>query len=155
MTTDSLPLRQVHLFTDGACSGNPGRGGWGFILRDIQSQKEKEGCGAERETTNNRMELKAVIEGLKTLSRPCRVSLFSDSNYVLNGLKEWMPNWKKNNWKRKSGSRWEEVKNADLWQELDSLQSIHKISFHHVKGHSGHPENERCDQLAVGAYQNL
>jgi ribonuclease HI len=101
------------------------------------------------------MELKAVIEGLKALSRPCRVSLYSDSNYVLNGLKEWMPNWKKNNWRRKSGSRWEEVKNADLWKELDSLQSIHKISFHHIKGHSGHPENERCDQLAVSAYQNM
>jgi ribonuclease HI len=155
MTSDLASLRHVHLFTDGACSGNPGKGGWGFVLRDLQSQKEKEGSGAEQETTNNRMELKAVIEGLKALSRPCRVSLYSDSNYVLNGLKEWMPNWKKNNWRRKSGSRWEEVKNADLWKELDSLQSIHKISFHHIKGHSGHPENERCDQLAVSAYQNL
>jgi ribonuclease HI len=155
MTSDLAPLRHVHLFTDGACSGNPGKGGWGFVLRDLQSQKEKEGSGAEQETTNNRMELKAVIEGLKALSRPCRVSLYSDSNYVLNGLKEWMPNWKKNNWRRKSGSRWEEVKNADLWKELDSLQSIHKISFHHIKGHSGHPENERCDQLAVSAYQNM
>jgi ribonuclease HI len=155
MTSDLASLRHVHLFTDGACSGNPGKGGWGFVLRDLQSQKEKEGSGAEQETTNNRMELKAVIEGLKALSRPCRVSLYSDSNYVLNGLKEWMPNWKKNNWRRKSGSRWEEVKNADLWKELDSLQSIHKISFHHIKGHSGHPENERCDQLAVSAYQNM
>jgi ribonuclease HI len=155
MTSDLAPLRHVHLFTDGACSGNPGKGGWGYVLRDLQSQKEKEGSGAEPETTNNRMELKAVIEGLKALSRPCRVSLYSDSNYVLNGLKEWMPNWKKNNWRRKSGSRWEEVKNAELWKELDSLQSIHKISFHHIKGHSGHPENERCDQLAVSAYQNL
>ncbi|MFN7290922.1 MAG: ribonuclease HI [Pirellula sp.] len=155
MTSDLAPLRHVHLFTDGACSGNPGKGGWGYVLRDLQSQKEKEGSGAERETTNNRMELKAVIEGLKALSRPCRVSLYSDSNYVLNGLKEWMPNWKKNNWRRKSGSRWEEVKNAELWKELDSLQSIHKISFHHIKGHSGHPENERCDQLAVSAYLNL
>ena len=155
MTSDLAPLRHVHLFTDGACSGNPGKGGWGFVLRDLQSQKEKEGSGAEQETTNNRMELKAVIEGLKALSRPCRVSLYSDSKYVLNGLKEWMPNWKKNNWRRKSGSRWEEVKNADLWKELDSLQSIHKILFHHIKGHSGHPENERCDQLAVSAYQNL
>jgi ribonuclease HI len=155
MTSDLAPLRHVHLFTDGACSGNPGKGGWGYVLRDLQSQKEKEGSGAEPETTNNRMELKAVIEGLKALSRPCRVSLYSDSNYVLNGLKEWMPNWKKNNWRRKSGSRWEEVKNSDLWKELDSLQSIHKISFHHIKGHSGHPENERCDQLAVSAYLNL
>jgi ribonuclease HI len=148
-------LRHVQLYTDGACSGNPGPGGWAYVLRDVQSKKEREGSGAQRDTTNNRMELQAVIEGLRVLTRPCRVSLYADSSYVLNGLKEWMANWKKNNWRRKSGSRWEEVKNADLWQQLDQLQSLHKISFHHVKGHSGHPENERCDQLAVAAYQNL
>jgi ribonuclease HI len=153
--TTTPPLRHVQLYTDGACSGNPGPGGWAYILRDLQSKKEKEASGAERETTNNRMELTAVIEGLAALTRPCQVALYSDSAYVLNGLKEWMPNWKKNNWRRKQGSKWEEVKNADLWKRLDELQSTHKISFHHVKGHSGHPENERCDELAVAAYQNL
>ncbi|XZE34228.1 ribonuclease HI [Pirellulaceae bacterium SH501] len=153
-STPTDTLRRVQLYTDGACSGNPGPGGWAYVLRDIQSKKEREGSGAERETTNNRMELRAVIEGLKVLTRPCRVSLYADSQYVLNGLKQWMPNWKKNGWRRKDGSKWVEVKNADLWKELDQLKNIHQISFHHVKGHSGHPENERCDELAVAAYQN-
>jgi ribonuclease HI len=148
-------LRRVQLFTDGACSGNPGKGGWAFILRDVQSKKEKEGSGAERDTTNNRMELMAVIQGLSALTRPCHVLLYADSQYVLNGLKEWMPGWKKNNWRRKDGSKWVEVKNSDLWKQLDELTSKHKISFHHVKGHSGHSENERCDELAVAAYENL
>jgi ribonuclease HI len=152
---ESTALRHVQLYTDGACSRNPGPGGWAYVLRDMQSKKEKEGCGAEPETTNNRMELQAVIEGLKILTRPCDVTLYADSQYVLKGLKEWMAPWKKNNWRRKEGNKFAEVKNVDLWQELDRLQSIHKISLHHVKGHSGHAENERCDQLAVNAYQNL
>lgn len=155
MTETKPPLRPVQLYTDGACSGNPGPGGWAYILRDIGSKKEKEGSGAERDTTNNRMELMAVIQGLKALTRPCHVALYADSNYVLQGLSTWMAGWKKNGWRRRSGSKWEEVKNVDLWQELDALSMKHKITFHHVKGHSGHTENERCDELAVAAYQNM
>ncbi len=154
-SNETSPLRRVQLYTDGACSGNPGPGGWAFVLRDLQSKKEREGSGGERETTNNRMELRAVIEGLSVLTRPCHVALYADSQYVLKGLKEWMAGWKKNNWRRKSGSKYEELKNADLWKELDRLKSLHQITFHHVKGHSGHPENERCDVLAVAASKTV
>lgn len=143
--------RVIQLYTDGACSGNPGPGGWAYILRDVLTKTEKEGSGGASETTNNQMEMQAVIEGLKALKRPCRVELHSDSSYVLQGLKTWMAGWKKNGWRRKSGSKWEPVKNVELWQELDELIVIHDISYHHVKGHSGHPENERCDELAVAA----
>ena len=139
---------EVILFTDGACSGNPGPGGWGFILRHPQSGKEIERSGGEANTTNNRMELLAVIEGLKTLTRPTSVELVSDSKYVLQGLEEWMPGWKKRGWKRKEGNQLKPVKNVELWQELDILTAKHQVRFTHVKGHAGHPENERCDQLA-------
>ncbi|MBX3422439.1 MAG: ribonuclease HI [Pirellulaceae bacterium] len=147
-------MREVYLYTDGACSGNPGPGGWAFILRDIKTGKELEGSGGERDSTNNRMELMAVIEGLKTLKKSCQVKLYSDSTYVLQGLREWMAGWKRNGWKRKDGSRRVPVKNVELWQALDQLVQQHQLSYHHVRGHSGHPENERCDELAVAASEN-
>ncbi len=142
---------EVILFTDGACSGNPGPGGWGYILRHPKSGKEIERSGGERETTNNRMEMKAVIEGLRALTRPTRVEVVSDSKYVLDGLAAWMPKWKKNGWKRKEGNQLKPVKNVELWQELDELLAPHEYRLTHVRGHRGHPENERCDQLAVEA----
>lgn len=151
-SNNSLPqLRSVELYTDGACSGNPGPGGWAYVLRDGPTKQVREGAGGQAMTTNNQMELQAVIEGLLALKRPCLVHLYADSQYVLNGLKSWMAGWKKNNWRRKSGSKWEAVKNVELWQQLDELVVLHRIEFHHVKGHSGHQENERCDELAVAA----
>ncbi len=143
----------VHLFTDGACSGNPGPGGWGYILRHVSTGKEKELSGGERETTNNRMELTAVVRGLQALKRPCKVELFTDSVYVGKGMSEWMPKWKANGWRRREGKSWKPVKNEDLWRELDALITRHKIKYTRVAGHSGHPENDRCDELAVAAYQ--
>lgn len=138
----------VHLFTDGACSGNPGPGGWGFLLRHPTTGKELERAGGERETTNNRMELRAVIEGLSALTAPSVVELYSDSQYVLNGLEKWLDGWKKKGWKTASKKP---VKNEDLWRELDALRKDHSIRFHWVRGHAGHAENERVDALAVGA----
>ncbi len=151
MTETNNTLRTVFLYTDGACSGNPGPGGWAYILRDGPTKKEKEGSGGARETTNNQMELQAVIEGLRALSRPCRVELYSDSKYVLDGLQSWTKGWKKNGWRRKTSRGWEEVKNVESWKMLDELVSIHEMHYHHVRGHMGHPENERCDELAVAA----
>lgn len=145
----------VHLFTDGGCSGNPGPGGWAFILRHPVSGKELERAGGEPETTNNRMELQAVVEGLSALKRPTSVELFTDSTYVGKGISEWMPKWKRNGWRRKEGTRWAEVKNVDLWQQLDKLLLQHQVKYTRVAGHSGHPENERCDELAVAAYQQF
>jgi len=144
---------EVQLFTDGGCSGNPGPGGWAFILRHPASGKEKEGVGAERETTNNRMEMVAVIRGLEALTRPTRVELVTDSSYVGRGISEWLPKWKANGWRRRVGDKTAEIKNEDLWRKLDELVSRHRVEFTHVRGHSGHPENERCDTLAVAAYQ--
>lgn len=140
---------EVVLFTDGACSGNPGPGGWAFILRHPASGTEKVESGSEAETTNNRMELLAVIRGLEALKRPTVVELVTDSEYVGKGLTQWMAKWKVNHWRRGSSA----VKNADLWRRLDELASTHRVTFTHVRGHCGHPENERCDQLAVAAYQ--
>lgn len=158
MSADSLahciPSQvNVHLFTDGGCSGNPGPGGWAFILRHLKTGKEKEAAGAERETTNNRMELQAVISGLEALSRPCHVELFTDSVYVGKGLTEWISKWRSNGWRRREGSRWHPIKNDDLWKRLDELLQRHQIKYTRVAGHSGHPENDRCDELAVAAYQ--
>jgi ribonuclease HI len=150
-SASSVP--EVQLFADGACSGNPGPGGWAFVLRHVKSGKEKEAAGAERETTNNRMELTAVIRGLESLTRPATVELVTDSVYVGKGLTEWMAKWKANGWRRREGSRWAEVKNEDLWRRLDELLAKHRVRFTHVRGHSGHAENERCDTLAVAAYQ--
>ena len=146
---------EVQLFADGACSGNPGPGGWAYILRHVKSSKEKVASRAERETTNNRMELTAVIRGLESLTRPADVELVTDSTYVGKGLTEWMPKWKANGWRRREGSRWAEVKNEDLWRRLDQLLRRHRVHFTHVRGHSGHVENERCDTLAVAAYQRF
>jgi ribonuclease HI len=144
---------QVQLFTDGACSGNPGPGGWAFLLRHPGSGKELERSGAERETTNNRMELLAVIRGLEALKRPASVELVTDSVYVGRGITEWLPKWKANGWRRREGKQLKEIKNEDLWRRLDYLLSRHRVRFTHVRGHAGHPENERCDTLAVAAYQ--
>ncbi len=143
------------LFTDGACSGNPGPGGWAFILRHIPTGKELERSGGERETTNNRMELQAVVEGLSALKRSTSVRIVSDSAYVLNGLSSWIKSWKANGWRRKVNGRWAEVKNLDLWQKLDELVANHNVEFSKIKGHSGHPENERCDELAVEEWQKF
>jgi ribonuclease HI len=133
----------VQLFTDGACSGNPGPGGWGCILRF--KGVEKELSGGEPGTTNNRMEMKAVISGLAALKRSCTVEVYTDSQYVQKGISEWIWGWKKRGWKTADNKP---VKNADLWQELDALVRNHKVTWHWVKGHAGHPENERADALA-------
>ncbi len=148
-------VSEVQLFADGACSGNPGPGGWAFILRHVKSGKEKEASGAERESTNNRMELTAVIRGLEALTRPTAIELVTDSTYVGKGLTEWMPKWKANGWRRREKGRWADVKNEDLWRRLDELLARHRLHFTHIRGHSGHPENERCDTLAVAAYQRF
>ena len=131
------------MFTDGACRGNPGKGGWGVLLRFGEAEKEL--YGGEVFTTNNQMELMAVIMGLEALKKPCRVVITTDSKYVLSGITEWMPNWKKRNWKTANKKP---VLNAELWRRLDSLVSQHEVSWQWVKGHSGHPENEIADQLA-------
>lgn len=142
----------VELYTDGACSGNPGPGGWAFILKHPASGKEVEGVGAELETTNNRMELMAVIAGLEGVKRPCRVEVYSDSQYVLKGLREWMDQWIKRGWRTASK---QPVKNQDLWERLDTLRKKHTLSFHWIRGHNEHPENERCDRMAVAAREAL
>lgn len=144
---------EVQLFADGGCSGNPGPGGWAFLLRHPASGKEMERSGAEPQTTNNRMELMAVIRGLEALKRPTRVELVTDSVYVGRGLMQWLPRWKANGWRRRPGKQRPDIKNEDLWRRLDQLLSLHQVEFTHVRGHSGHPENERCDALAVAAYQ--
>ncbi len=135
----------VQLFTDGACLGNPGPGGWAFILRHPASGREREDAGNEPQTTNNRMELLAVIRGLEALTEPTDVTLIGDSEYVLKGLTEWMPGWKKRGW-RTSGKK--PVKNVELWQRLDELLATHHLAVEWVRGHTGHAENERCDQMA-------
>jgi ribonuclease HI len=144
---------EVQLFADGACSGNPGPGGWAFVLRHPASGKELVRSGGERETTNNRMELTAVIRGLESLNRGASVELITDSVYVGKGITEWMPKWKADGWKRREGKSLKEVKNEDLWRRLDALLGRCRLHFTHVRGHSGHEENERCDTLAVAAYQ--
>ncbi|HVT63289.1 MAG TPA: ribonuclease HI [Legionellaceae bacterium] len=140
----------VIIFTDGACKGNPGPGGWGAILR--YQDHEKEIKGAEVMTTNNRMELTAAIEALKSLTRPCQVDLYSDSDYLRQGMQSWLMQWKKKGWRN---SKNEPVKNVDLWMHLDELAKTHTIQWHWVKGHSGHPENERADALANEAIVEL
>ena len=144
-------MQRVEIFTDGACSGNPGAGGWGVILRCRGVEKEL--SGAERETTNNRMEMTAVIEALKALKCPCNITLYTDSRYVMDGVNQWLPNWKRNNWK--TANKKSDVKNVELWQELDALLPQHEIRWVWVKGHAGHPENERVDELARSAIKTL
>jgi ribonuclease HI len=146
-------MSEVQLYTDGACSGNPGPGGWAFLLRHSVSGKEMEDSGGEPETTNNRMELTAVVHGLGPLVRPTQVELFTDSVYVGMGISEWLAKWKANGWRRREGKRWAAVKNEDLWQALDQLLEKHVVTYTRVAGHSGHLENDRVDELAVAAYQ--
>jgi ribonuclease HI len=136
-------LPEVEIFTDGACKGNPGPGGWGSILRS--NGKERELSGGEAPTTNNRMELMAAIEALKALKKPCRVQLWTDSNYVRDGITKWIHGWRRNGWKTADKKS---VKNAELWQALLDACEPHRIEWHWVKGHAGHPENERADALA-------
>lgn len=144
-------MKKVMIYTDGACSGNPGPGGWGTILRF--GEHEKELSGGEANTTNNRMELMAVIEGLRALKEPCEVELTSDSQYVCNGInKGWAKSWQKNNWIKSDKTK---AKNPDLWEELLSLMDKHKVKIIWVRGHNGHPENERCDRLAVAAAEKF
>ncbi len=145
----ATPLPSVILFTDGACSGNPGPGGWAYILRHPLSGKEKVSSGGAALTTNNQMELSAVIEGLQALSRQSLVEVVTDSTYVAKGAMEWMPGWKQNGWRRREKGSWKPVKNVEYWQALDELLSKHRVKFTIIKGHAGHPENERCDELAV------
>ena len=141
---------EAEIYTDGACRGNPGRGGWGAVLR--YKGHEKTLYGAEPLTTNNRMELMAAICALESLKRPCRVRLTTDSQYVQKGITEWMSNWKRNGWKTAAKKP---VKNADLWQRLDAAISGHQIQWEWVRGHSGHPENELADELANRAIDEL
>jgi ribonuclease HI len=145
MSEDS---ERVLIYTDGACSGNPGPGGWAAIL--FFKGKEKEVSGGEPHTTNNRMEIRAAIEGLKALTRPCTVDLFTDSQYVRQGITAWMHNWKRRGWRTADNKP---VKNEDLWRELDEAASRHKVAWHWVKGHADDPTNIRVDELAVAAMQ--
>jgi len=142
MTSEGTPKR-VTLFTDGACSGNPGPGGWGVLM--IYGETRKTLNGGEAKTTNNRMELTAAIQALESLTRPCSVDLYTDSQYVRQGITQWMHGWKRNGWKTVDKKP---VKNADLWQRLDDVVKRHTVEFYWVKGHAGHPENEEVDQLA-------
>ena len=139
-------MTSVELFTDGACKGNPGPGGWGALIR--AGEHEKELSGGERLTTNNRMELTAAIEGLNALTRPCAVTLSTDSRYVMDGLTKWIKGWQRNGWRTADKKP---VKNADLWQALLAAAAPHRIEWVWVKGHAGHPENERADRLASDA----
>ena len=137
-------MKRIEIFTDGACLGNPGAGGWAAILR--YNDVEKEIFGGENETTNNRMELTAVISALSALKESCNITLYTDSRYVMDGIEKWIDNWKKNNWK--TTNKKSAVKNIELWQKLDELRMAHEIRWVWVKGHAGHKENERCDELA-------
>ena len=139
-----MDLPKVEIFTDGACKGNPGPGGWGAILRAANS-KERELSGGETPTTNNRMELKAAIEALNALAKPCRVELHTDSNYVKDGITKWIHGWRRNGWRTADKKP---VKNADLWQRLDAAMARHDVRWHWVRGHAGHELNERADALA-------
>ena len=144
-------MKKVEIFTDGACKGNPGPGGWGAILR--YGKAEKEISGGEKNTTNNRMEISAVLEALRCLKEPCEVTLYSDSQYVCNAIeKGWAKKWKANNWMR---NKTDPALNADLWEDLLNLCEKHKMTIVWVKGHAGHPENERCDRLAVAAAEKF
>jgi ribonuclease HI len=141
--------KTVNIFTDGACSGNPGPGGWGALLR--YNGTEKELSGGEPDTTNNRMEMLAAIVALESLSQPCQVNLYTDSTYLKDGITKWIVGWKKNGWRTAAKKP---VKNVDLWQRLDEIIKPHNIDWHWVKGHSGHPENERVDDLARAEVEN-
>lgn len=144
-------MKKVDIYTDGACRGNPGKGGWGAVL--VYNGREKELSGGEKETTNNRMELTAAIKALRQLREPCEVTLTSDSKYLIDAItKKWVYSWKAKNWKKSDGSK---ALNIDLWEELLPLLETHKVTFVWVKGHDGHPYNERCDKLATDFADNL
>ncbi|MBR3966874.1 MAG: ribonuclease HI [Clostridia bacterium] len=144
-------MKKVEIYTDGACRGNPGKGGWGAVL--VYGDKKKELCGGEKETTNNRMELTAAIEALSALKEPCEVTMTSDSQYLINGItKGWAVSWREKGWKKADKSP---ALNPDLWQKLLDLLEIHKVEFIWVKGHAGHPYNERCDELATSFADSL
>jgi ribonuclease HI len=143
---------QVVIYTDGACSGNPGPGGWGALLQF--GKHEKELSGAERETTNNRMEITAAVMALRALKEPCQVDLYTDSEYLKKGITEWIVNWKKLGWRRGSPGKTKPLANADLWRELDSAITAHQIKWHWLKGHAGQAGNVRADQLAVKAMRS-
>ena len=143
-------MKQVIMYTDGACRGNPGPGGWGVLLKFNGTQKEI--FGGSSSTTNNKMELKAAIEGLRLLTEPCSINLYTDSKYVMDGITQWINNWKKNNWKT---STKKDVKNKELWQELDNLMDYHEVTLHWVKGHSGDEDNEMADMLANKGIDSL
>ena len=143
-------MKTVNIYTDGACRGNPGVGGWGALIE--YENHNKEIFGGEKLTTNNQMELMAAIQGLKALSEKCIVNLTTDSKYVMNGINSWIKNWKRNNWKN---SQKQNVKNKDLWIQLDKLNEQHDVKWHWVKGHSGHPQNELADQLANKGIDSL
>jgi ribonuclease HI len=146
-----MPLPpKVELYCDGACLGNPGRGGWGYLLR--LGASEKEGSGFEAETTNNRMELLAVIRGLEALTKPCAVTMFSDSQYVVKGIQTWLAGWKRNGWRKADK---QPVLNVELWQALDAQLQRHRVEARWVKGHAGHAENERVDSLANQAAHSV
>ena len=136
-------MKSIEIFTDGACSGNPGPGGWGALLRSGDTTKEL--SGGDPDTTNNRMEMMAAIAGLEALNKRCKVDLTTDSQYVRLGITEWLPGWRQRNWKTAAKK---DVKNRDLWERLSALADQHDVTWHWVKGHSGHPENERVDELA-------
>lgn len=141
--TTQIPRPKVVIYTDGACKGNPGPGGWGVVLRS--GAHEKELFGGERSTTNNRMELTAVIEALASLKRSCDVAIYTDSEYVRKGITEWIHGWKQRGWKTADRKP---VKNAELWQRLEALAGLHRVEWHWVRGHNGDPGNERADELA-------
>ena len=144
-------MKEVTLYTDGACSGNPGKGGWGAIL--IYKDYKKEMSGGEKETTNNKMELTAAIEGLSALKEPCRVKLYSDSKYLIDGItKGWARSWRAKNWKKSDGKP---ALNVELWERILELDEYHEIEYIWVKGHAGNPYNERCDRLAVAYYESI
>lgn len=143
-------MNTVYLYTDGACKGNPGPGGWGCLMRYGKHQKELH--GGEADTTNNRMELTAVVKGLAALKRPCHIVICTDSQYVKNGMEKWIHGWKSNGWKTANKQA---VKNEDLWRQLDQLAALHQIQWTWVRGHTGHPENERADQLANQGVQEI
>ena len=142
-------MKQVEIFTDGACKGNPGPGGWGALLR--MGRHEKELSGAEAETTNNRMEMTAVIKALGALTEPCEVAVYSDSKYVIDGITKWVHGWKKRGWVNASKKP---VRNADLWHDLIEVAAKHEVNWHWVRGHNGHAENERVDQIASAAAES-
>lgn len=149
--SESDIMKKVYIYTDGACSGNPGCGGWGAVL--VYGSTEKELSGADKETTNNRMELMAVIKSLEALKEPCEVELTTDSKYVCDAVnKEWVYSWKRNGWKKADKKP---ALNVDLWEQLLAQLDKHKVKFNWVKGHNGHPYNERCDRLAVEQYKKL